>query len=235
MWCTRLSQSTLTKVCSGVGSVFTSEALARASLDVLWPLVAGENPLEPERVSEKLHRATFWLGRGGAITHTIGGIDIALWDILGQVTGQPVGRLLGGRWRDRVTAYASVLMDEPAQTAETLASVLERGFRAVKIGWGPFGRASAAMDEAIVASARNTLGPHTALMVDAGASDGLWGQDLKWARRTADMLAHYDVTWFEEPLPPDALGDYIAASRRLLLSRSQAARFSRGANRSVHG
>ena len=194
----------------GVGSVFTSEALVRASLDVLWPLVAGENPLEPERVSEKLHRATFWLGRGGAITHTIGGIDIALWDILGQVTGQPVGRLLGGRWRDRVTAYASVLMDEPAQTAETLASVLERGFRAVKIGWGPFGRASAAMDEAIVASARNTLGPHTALMVDAGASDGLWGQDLKWARRTADMLAHYDVSWFEEPLPPDALGDYIA-------------------------
>ena len=105
----------------GVGSVFTSEALVRASLDVLWPLVAGENPLEPERVSEKLHRATFWLGRGGAVTHTIGGIDIALWDIFGQVTGQPVGRLLGGRWRDRVTAYASVLMDEPAQTAETLA------------------------------------------------------------------------------------------------------------------
>ena len=130
-------------------------------------------------MSEKLHRATFWLGRGGAVTHTIGGIDIALWDILGKVAGQPVGRLLGGRWRDRVTAYASLLMDEPARMRHTLASVADKGFRAVKIGWGPFGRSGAALDEAIIHAARETLGPSTALMVDAGASDGLWAQDLK--------------------------------------------------------
>ena len=49
----------------GVGSVFTTESLVRASLEVLNPLVIGETALEPERVSEKLHRATFWLGRGG--------------------------------------------------------------------------------------------------------------------------------------------------------------------------
>jgi L-alanine-DL-glutamate epimerase-like enolase superfamily enzyme len=55
-----------------------------------------------ERVSEKLHQNTFWQGRGGTITHTISGIDIALWDILGKATGQPVGRLLGGRYRDKV-------------------------------------------------------------------------------------------------------------------------------------
>lgn len=194
----------------GVGSVFTTESLVRASLEVLNPLVIGETALEPERVSEKLHRATFWLGRGGAVTHTIGGIDIALWDILGQVTRQPVGRLLGGRWRDRVTAYASLLMDEPAKLREILSSVAERGFRAFKIGWGPFGRSDPRLDEAIVDAARGAIGPHAALMVDAGASDGLWAQDLKWARRTADMLASYDVAWLEEPLPPDALEDYVA-------------------------
>ncbi len=194
----------------GVGSVFTTESLVRASLEVLNPLVIGETALEPERVSEKLHRATFWLGRGGAVTHTIGGIDIALWDILGQVTRQPVGRLLGGRWRDRVTAYASLLMDEPAKLREILSSVAERGFRAFKIGWGPFGRSGPRLDEAIVDAARGAIGPHAALMVDAGASDGLWAQDLKWARRTADMLASYDVAWLEEPLPPDALEDYVA-------------------------
>ena len=193
----------------GVGSVFTTESLVRASLEVLNPLVIGETALEPERVSEKLHRATFWLGRGGAVTHTIGGIDIALWDILGQVTRQPVGRLLGGRWRDRVTAYASLLMDEPAKLREILSSVAERGFRAFKIGWGPFGRSDPRLDEAIVDAARGAIGPHAALMVDAGASDGLWAQDLKWARRTADMLASYDVAWLEEPLPPDALEDYV--------------------------
>src|ERR1041385_7450643 len=80
---------------TGWGSVFTSVDLVRASLAVLRPLYQNENALEPERVSEKLHQNTFWQGRGGAITHTISGIDIALWDILGKATGQPVGRLLG--------------------------------------------------------------------------------------------------------------------------------------------
>ena len=85
----------------GWGSVFTSEALVRASLTLLEPLYKDENALEPERVSEKLHQNTFWQGRGGAVTHTISGIDLALWDLLGKASGQPVGRLLGGRYRDR--------------------------------------------------------------------------------------------------------------------------------------
>jgi L-alanine-DL-glutamate epimerase-like enolase superfamily enzyme len=46
-------------------------------------------------------------------------------------------------------------------------------------------------------------------MVDAGGSDAFWGQDYKWARRTADMLASYEVFWFEEPLSPDNLDDYV--------------------------
>jgi D-galactarolactone cycloisomerase len=193
----------------GIGSVFSSESLVRASLQVLHPLVVGESALEPERVSEKLHRATFWLGRGGAVTHTIGGIDIALWDLLGQTTGQPVGRLLGGRWRERVTAYASLLMDEPARLRESLCAVAERGFRAFKIGWGPFGRLDARHDEAIIDAARGAVGPDAMLMVDAGASDGRWARDYKWAKRTAEMLANYEIAWFEEPLRPDALKDYV--------------------------
>src|SRR5680860_1698672 len=97
---------------TGVGASYTSADLVTAALKVLEPLYRDENALEPERVSEKLHQNTFWLGRGGAITHTISGIDIALWDILGKATGQPVGRLLGGRFRDRVQPYASILMDQ---------------------------------------------------------------------------------------------------------------------------
>ncbi len=80
----------------GLGSVFSNDKLVRSALEVLAPLYTGENALEPERVSEKLHQNTFWLGRGGAITHAISGIDIALWDLLGKATKQPVGRLLGG-------------------------------------------------------------------------------------------------------------------------------------------
>ncbi len=97
---------------TGLGGVFTGDLLVKAALDALRPFYEGENALEPERVSEKLHQNTFWIGRGGAITHAISGIDIALWDILGKATGQPVGRLLGGRYRDKATPYASLIMDE---------------------------------------------------------------------------------------------------------------------------
>jgi L-alanine-DL-glutamate epimerase-like enolase superfamily enzyme len=194
---------------TGWGSSFTNVALVEAALGVLEPLYTGENPLEPERVSEKLHANTFWLGRGGAITHTISGIDIALWDILGKVTGQPVGRLLGGIYRDRVLPYASLLMREPAALRDSLHAIQAEGFRAFKIGWGPFGRHDNATDEAMVKAAREALGSAPRLMVDAGASDAFWPQNYKWAARTASMLADYEVHWFEEALPPDNLSDYI--------------------------
>ncbi len=194
----------------GYGSVFTNDALVHGALGVLEPLFQGESALEPERVSEKLHQHTFWMGRGGSITHTISGIDIALWDIFGQATGQPIGRLLGGRYREQVRPYASLLMAEPAEMADILLPVKAQGFRSFKIGWGPFGRRDTANDEAIVRAARDAVGPDCELMVDAGASDGFWQQGYKWALRTAEMLRDYDVTWFEEPLPPDALPDYVA-------------------------
>jgi L-alanine-DL-glutamate epimerase-like enolase superfamily enzyme len=197
----------------GLGSVFTSDDLVRGALGVLEPLYRGENALEPERVSEKLHQHTFWQGRGGAITHTISGIDIALWDLLGKATGQPVGRLLGGCYRERVRPYASILMDEPDRLAAHLTELKAQGFRAFKIGWGPFGRRDPATDEAIVRAAREAVGPDVLLMVDAGGSDAYWPNGYKWALRTAQMLAGYDVFWFEEPLRPDALDDFVALRR----------------------
>lgn len=199
---------------TGIGSVFTNAALVRAALAILEPLYRDENALEPERVSEKLHQHTFWLGRGGSLTHAISGVDIALWDILGQAAGQPVGRLLGGRYRERVQPYASLLMDQPAPLAEHLRQIAARGFRAFKIGWGPFGRVSHDLDEQIVAAARDAVGPDARLMVDAGGSDAFWPNGLKWALRTAEMLAAYEVEWFEEALSPDALDDYVLLRRQ---------------------
>lgn len=197
----------------GLGSVFSNDGLVAAALRVLEPLFLGENALEPERLSEKLHQHTFWLGRGGSLTHTISGIDIALWDLAGQAAGQPVGRLLGGRYRERVRPYASILADEPAALQARLHALQSQGFTAFKIGWGPLGRVSAAVDEAIVRAAREAIGPRGWLMVDPGASDAFWPHGYKWALRTADMLAAYDVTWFEEPLRPDDREDFISLRR----------------------
>ena len=194
---------------TGWGSAFTNDALVQAALDVLEPLYKDENPLEPERVTEKLHASTFWLGRGGTLTHTISGIDIALWDILGKTTGQPVGRLLGGRYRERIRPYASLLMRAPGPLSDDLHEIQAKGFKAFKIGWGPFGRESHKLDERIVRAARDAVGSGALLMVDAGASDGVWGQGYKWALRTAEMLDEYDIHWFEEPIAPDNLSDYV--------------------------
>jgi len=194
----------------GYGSVFTNHLLVDAALKVLAPLWQGELALEPERVSEKLAQNSFWMGMGGSITHTISGIDIALWDILGKATGQPVGRLLGGRCRHRVQPYCSLLMAEPDAMHAEVARFKKDGFRAFKIGWGPFGRRNDfGLDEAIVAAARDAAGPTAALMVDAGGSDAYWPNGFKWARRTAEMLAKYDVAWFEEALKPEAIEDHV--------------------------
>ena len=195
---------------TGYGSVFTNHLLVAAALNVLESLYLHENALEPERVTEKLLQHTFWMGHGGTLTHAISGIDIALWDILGKATGQPVGRLLGGRYRDRVQPYCSLLMDEPETMHREVSQFRSLGFKAFKIGWGPFGRrGDSGLDEAIVVAAREAAGMESALMVDAGGSDAFWPNKLKWAITTAEMLARHDVTWFEEPLERDALDDYI--------------------------
>ncbi len=198
----------------GHGSVFTNGGLALAGVKVLEPLFLGENALEPERVSEKMHQNTFWMGRGGTLTHVIGGIDIALWDILGKVTGMPVGRLLGGTYTKRVQPYCSLLMDEPGPMRDLLAEYRALGFRAFKIGWGPFGRRDdTKLDEAIIRAAREGAGDDTKLFVDAGASDSYWPQGLKWAMRTAEMLKDFNVGWFEEALRPDAIDDFCHLRR----------------------
>lgn len=200
---------------TGFGSVFTDARLVAAGLKVLEPLFLGENALEPARVSEKLHQNSFWMGRGGTLTHVISGIDIAMWDILGKVTGMSVGRLVGGRHRERVQPYCSLLMEEPGRMHAVIAEYRDKGFTAFKIGWGPFGRAlDARLDEAIVRAAREAAGERARLFVDAGASDAYWPHGLKWALRTAEMLRDYDVGWFEEALKPDAIEDFIELRRQ---------------------
>lgn len=194
---------------TGLGSVYTSKALVDGALKLMEPWLIGEVAIEPERVREKLEQMAFWQGRGGAVTHAISGIDIAMWDLLGKVSGQPIARLLGGYYRDRIKPYGSILFDEPAKLREKLLEVVGRGFKAIKMGWHPFGRVSRQYDEQLVKTARETVGPDVELMVDAGGSEQFWPHGYKWAIETAHMLKNYDVTWFEEALPPDDIEGFI--------------------------
>ena len=197
----------------GLGSTFTSSHLVGASLKLLRPFLIGERADEPARVSEKLRQNTFWQGRGGSVEHAISGIDIALWDLFGKITKQPVSRLLGGNYRNKIKPYGSLLFDEVEPLREKLKAAVARGFRAIKLGWKPFGRRDAKTDEQLISTARETVGAGVELMVDAGGSDAFWPHGYKWALRTAQMLARYDVVWFEEALHPDDLAGFAELRR----------------------
>ena len=199
---------------ASLGSVYTSAPLVEGALKLLRPLYEGASAVDPAATAETLHQHTFWQGRGGAVTHTISGIDMALWDILGKVSHQPIHRLLGGKLRSRIKPYASMLMEEPAKMRDKLQTATERGFRAFKIGWGPVGRRDDATDESIVRAAREAIGPECELMVDAGASDAFWPHGYKWALNRSHTLAAYQVTWFEEPLRPDDIDGYVELTHR---------------------
>src|ERR1700746_3968547 len=99
----------------------------------------GDGAEEPMRVSERLRQSTFWQGRGGAVEHAISGIDIALWDLFGKICNQPVARLLGGCYRDKIKPYGSILFDEPARLRDKLHATVARGFQAIKLRRRSFG------------------------------------------------------------------------------------------------
>jgi L-alanine-DL-glutamate epimerase-like enolase superfamily enzyme len=197
----------------GYGSCYTSGKLVAGAIELLWPILKGQSAVEPERVSETLRQSTFWQGRGGSVEHAISGIDIALWDLMGKACSQPVSRLLGGNYRQAIKPYGSILFDEPQKLSRALTSVVERGFRAIKMGWRPFGRRDRALDELLVRTARKTVGDDVDLMVDAGGSEQFWPHGANWARNTASMLTDFGVVWFEEPLPPDDLEGYALLTR----------------------
>lgn len=143
--------------------------------------------------------------------HMLSGIDIALWDLLGKRLSEPVWKLLGWPRAHPKTPYASVLFgDTPEETLAKAKSVRQRGFRAAKFGWGPFGRGSIAADEAQLVAAREGLGADALLLVDAGT---VWNDDLAAARERLPALAAARATWLEEPFVSGAVGEYAALAR----------------------
>jgi D-galactarolactone cycloisomerase len=193
---------------SGWGAGYSERGQVTGALAWLKRFVIGKNPLEIETLTETLHELTFWVGRGGAMTHAISAINIALWDLAGKLLNQPVSTLLGGKFRPSVPAYGSVLF-RPIETLEQrIEQMRARGFRALKLGWDPFGRQPLAEDERLVRTARAACGTDLVLMIDAGGSDPFWPMRYKDALERARMLADYGVYWFEEPLSPDDIEGY---------------------------
>lgn len=143
--------------------------------------------------------------------HTLSGIDIALWDLLGRRAGQPVHRLLGYRRAYPKLAYASALFGRtPQATHDKVARAVRRGFRAVKLGWGSFGRKGLRHDRAQIEAAREAAGRGVRLMVDAGT---VWRDDEPAARARLSLLKKAAVVWLEEPFATHQYGAYARLAR----------------------
>lgn len=113
--------------------------------------------------------------------HTLSGIDMALWDLLGKKLGEPAWKLLGWRKAFAKMPYFSVLFgDTPDDTRAKARAARTKGFRAAKFGWGRYGHSSVQEDEDQVAAAREGLGEDGILLVDAGT---VWNTDVGSARK----------------------------------------------------
>jgi L-alanine-DL-glutamate epimerase-like enolase superfamily enzyme len=144
--------------------------------------------------------------------HTWSGIEIALWDLLGKVRGEPVWKLLGYRQSYRKIPYASQLFgDSPEETFRAAAAARSQNFRAVKFGWGPIGRSDLRTDIDHFKAAREGLGKDAMLMVDVGQ---IFGNDVERAAGRLPILCEIGALWLEEPFHTSALESYAALSRR---------------------
>jgi L-alanine-DL-glutamate epimerase-like enolase superfamily enzyme len=144
--------------------------------------------------------------------HTLSGVEMAMWDLLGKAKGEPVYRLLGYPKAHKKTPYASQLFgDTPALTLAAARNARAKGFRAGKFGWGPFGRGTPALDAEHLAAAREGLGPDGILLVDAGQ---IWGEDVEAAAQRLPALEGAKAVWLEEPFHAAALESYGALAAR---------------------
>ena len=111
---------------------------SHAIANSLHDLLVGEDPLDPERLWQKMYRGLIYIGRRGIALHAISGIDIALWDIKGKAEGKPVCELIGTPQRDKVRAYASMLMpDDPDEVRERVGQLAARGLHRGQARLGP--------------------------------------------------------------------------------------------------
>jgi L-rhamnonate dehydratase len=167
--------------------------------------LVGRDPMDVEGLWDAMYRGLIYVGRRGIAIHAISGIDIALWDIRGKALGTPVCELLGEVRRDRVRAYASMLMpDTPEETGARVTALREQGFTAVKLGWGPLGQ-DADQDVRLAAAAKDAGGDGVDILIDAGLG---YGDDAATAIRVARELEELGIGWLEEPFLPDAYEAY---------------------------
>jgi L-rhamnonate dehydratase len=192
----------------GLGNAALAPQVTKQVIDLyLKPLLIGQDPWEVERLWQHMYRKTMAFGRKGIGMVAISAVDIALWDLLGQSTKQPVYRLLGGRTKTRIPVYASRLysvgLDELAAEAKRYKA---EGYRAMKLrfGGGPAdGAQGRQRNLELVRTVREAVGDDIDVMADA-----YMGWTLEYAKQMIPLLEPFHLRWLEEPVIPDDIRGY---------------------------
>ncbi|WP_323772430.1 mandelate racemase/muconate lactonizing enzyme family protein [Antarctobacter sp.] len=167
----------------------------------LAPFLVGKSATDVEALYDAMQWHVHYVARGGVASFAISAVDIALWDLRGKRTGQPLWQMAGGAG-NRCQAYAGGIdLNFPLpKLLDSIRGYLDRGFNAVKI---KVGQPTLAEDVERVRAVRELIGPDVNFMVDANYS-----MSEAQAIEAARAFAPYDLTWFEEPIIPDNYKGY---------------------------
>jgi L-lyxonate dehydratase len=198
----------------GIGNAALAPQVTKQVIDLyLRPILIGADPWNTEFLWQHMYRKTMAFGRKGIVMAAISAVDIALWDILGKSSKQPVYRLLGGRTKPRIPVYASRLYSSPLdQLAAEAKRYKDDGYRAMKLrfGWGPNDSAAGMQRNVdLVRTVRETVGNEIDVMADA-----YMGWTLDYAKRMLPLLEPFNLRWLEEPVIPDDIQGYTELKSR---------------------
>lgn len=164
----------------------------------------GQDPRDIELIWDQMWRATLPYGRKGLAIHALSAVDLALWDCLGKLRGEPIYALLGGKTKDRLPVYATTAR---ADIAKSL------GFRGVKIPcrYGPAdGVEGMRRNVSAIAEAREQIGPDMPLRLDC-----YMALTVPYAIELARACEPHRLDWIEEALPPDDYDGYATLKREI--------------------
>jgi galactonate dehydratase len=188
------------------------DILVSHGIETIKDAIIGRDPNHIEAIWQEIYRNYTYLGSRGPITTLISGIDIALWDIKGKALGRPIYDLLGGPVRDDIPLYTHPAYGTPEAMAESSREAVDEGYVALKTDpfWEEMGKYHTARMSGyiskqgehrgadIIAAIRDEVGPEVEIMIDAHGH-----YDVASAIRCAKALEPYNLTWFEEPVPPE--------------------------------
>jgi L-rhamnonate dehydratase len=189
----------------GFTAITEEDVIARIIEGVAGPAIIGDDPMAHEAVWDKLYWTLMPRGQTGYAAHAVAALDVALWDLKGKALGQPVWRLLGGA-RRRVPVYATFGFGffDREQLAAAAKLWIAQGFRRLKMTVGMEALRNRDQrstmdaireDAARIRAVREAAGPDIELFIDANCS-----LDYYHASKLCDMIAPYDISFFEEPL-----------------------------------